>query len=67
MKERTMAKKHSAPVGYATEMAKYQVESDLRTLQEAEAIEKDPKRFKAAQELAKKKLVELASVVSDKD
>lgn len=45
----------------------WQCESDLRTLQEAEAIEKDPKRFKAAQELAKKKLVELAAVVSDKD
>lgn len=50
-----------------SEMRKWQIESDLRTLQDAEAIQKDPKRFKAAQELAKKKLVELASVVSDKD
>jgi hypothetical protein len=41
-------------------------ESDLRTLQDAEAIEKDPKRFKAAQELAKKKLVELAAVVVER-
>lgn len=40
----------------------WQIESDLRTLQEAEAIRKDPKRFKKAQELAKTKLMELAKV-----
>jgi uncharacterized protein (DUF2461 family) len=66
MKEKSMAKKSSGLVGYAAESAKWQVESDLRTLQEAEAIEKDPKRFKAAQDLAKKKLIELAAVVSEK-
>jgi hypothetical protein len=66
MKEKSMAKK-SGSSSYEKSMADYQVESDLRTLQEAEAIEKDPKRMKAAQELAKKKLVELAAVVTDKD
>jgi hypothetical protein len=60
-------KKKSSTPSYANSMASYQCESDLRTLQEAEAIEKDPKRFKACQELAKKKLVELAAVVSDTD
>jgi hypothetical protein len=67
MKEKSMAKKSSAVSSYDKSMEDYRVESDLRTLQEAEAIEKDPKRMKAAQELAKKKLVELAAVVSDTD
>jgi hypothetical protein len=40
----------------------WRTESDLSTLQAAEAIERDPKRFKAAQELAKKKLVELGCI-----
>lgn len=61
----TSKKKSNHSPAYVDSMAQYQVESDLRTLQEAECIEKDPKRFKAAQELAKKKLVELAAVVSD--
>jgi hypothetical protein len=60
------AKKSAGVMGYGPDRD-WQTESDLRTLQEAEAIEKDPKRFKAAQELAKKKLVELAAVVSDTD
>jgi hypothetical protein len=42
-------------------------ENDLRTLLEAEKIEKDPKRFKAAKEMAKQKLLMLASVASDTD
>jgi hypothetical protein len=67
MKEKSMAGKKSSSSSYEKSMNDYQIESDLRTLQEAEAIEKDPKRMKAAQELAKKKLVELAAVVSDTD
>lgn len=40
----------------------WQTEDDLRTLMRAEEIEKDPKRYKAAKELAKKKLLEMASI-----
>jgi hypothetical protein len=43
----------------------WQTEDDLRTLVRAREIEKDPKRMKAAQELAKKKMVEVAAVASD--
>ena len=42
----------------------WQTDSDLRTLMEAEKIEKDPKRLEKAQALAKKKLLEIASVAS---
>ena len=45
----------------------WQIESDLRTLMEAEKIEKDEKRFKAAKALAKKRLLDLASVASESD
>jgi hypothetical protein len=45
----------------------WQTEDDLRTLVRAREIEKDPKRMKAAQELAKKKMVEVAAVASDTD
>jgi hypothetical protein len=40
----------------------YRAESDLRTLQECEKIEKDPKRMKAGRELAKKQLEELKAI-----
>ena len=43
----------------------WQVESDLRTLMEAEKIEKDPKRFEKAKALAKKKLLEVASIAAE--
>lgn len=43
----------------------WQTESDLRTLMEAEAIEKDAKRLAKAQALAKKKLLDLATVASE--
>lgn len=43
----------------------WQTESDLRTLMEAEKIEKDPKRFEKAKALAKKKLLECASIASE--
>lgn len=40
----------------------WRADSDLRTLMEAESIEKDPKRMKAAQALAKKRLLDLAVI-----
>ncbi len=43
----------------------WQTESDLRTLMEAEKIEKDPKRHQKAKALAKKKLLEVASIASE--
>lgn len=45
----------------------WRAESDLNTLLEAEKIEKDPKRFSAAKDMAKKKLMLLASVASESD
>lgn len=43
----------------------WRTEGDLRTLQEAEEIRRDPARLKRAQELAKKKLVEIAAVAGE--
>lgn len=43
----------------------WQVESDMRTLMEAEKIKKDPKRMAKCQAMAKQKLLDLASVASD--
>ena len=43
----------------------WRAESDLRTLMEAEAIEKDPKRLKAAQAMARKKLLDLAGIAKE--
>lgn len=57
-----MAKKS---VSAMNDMEDWQVESDLRTLMDCEKIEKDPKRYKAAKDLAKKKLLEMAAVASD--
>lgn len=45
----------------------WQADCDLRTLQEAEAIKKDPKRMKRAAALAKKKLIDLAAVAAEAD
>jgi len=42
----------------------WQVESDLRTLMDAEKIEKDPKRLAKARALAKSKLLEVAAIAS---
>jgi hypothetical protein len=42
--------------------AEWRAEDDLRTLTEAEKIRKDPKRLKAAQGMAKKKLAEIEKV-----
>lgn len=40
----------------------YSVESDVHTLAEARKIEADPKRFRAARALARKKMTELEEV-----
>lgn len=42
----------------------WQTESDLRTVLECEKIEKDPARMKKVRALAKKKLLEVASIAS---
>lgn len=52
-------------IGAVNDMQDWQAESDLRTLIECEKIEKDPKRYKAAKDLAKKKMMEVAAVASD--
>lgn len=43
----------------------WRVEQDLRTLVEAEAIEKDPKRFAKVQALAKKRMMEVAAIAAE--
>lgn len=43
----------------------WMVESDLRTLMEAEKIEKDPKRMAKVRALAKKKMMEAAAIASE--
>lgn len=45
--------------------AEWQAEDDLRTLCRAEEIEKDPKRMAAAAALAKKKMLEMASIATE--
>ncbi len=45
----------------------WQTEDDLRTLMRCEEIEKDPKRYQAAKDLAKKKLLEMASIASGEE
>lgn len=49
----------------AADDAEWQAERDLRTLVECEKIEKDPKRLKAARELAKKRMMEVAAVAAE--
>lgn len=44
---------------------KWQVEDDLRTLQRAEEIKKDPQRMKKCQEMAKEKMTQMACVVAE--
>ena len=43
----------------------WQVESDLRTMLEAEKIEKDPKRLAKVQALAKQQMLANASIASE--
>lgn len=48
---------------------KWRVEADLNTMMQAKEIKADPKRLKAVQELAKKKLAEMEEMtdLSGKD
>lgn len=50
-----------------TENDKWQAEDDMRTLMRAKEVENDPKRFKAAKEMAKKKLMEMAAVAGSEE
>lgn len=46
----------------------WEVENDLRTMMESEAIESDPKRLAKVQALAKKKMLDMAKLaVEGKD
>lgn len=45
----------------------WRVESDLNTLIECEKIEKDPKRMAKVQELAKKKMMDFASIATESE
>ena len=60
-----MAKKSSGLIAMTKSEDDWQAEDDLRTLMRCEEIEKDPKRLAKAQALAKKRLLELASVASE--
>jgi hypothetical protein len=53
--------------GQDAEMTKYRTESDLRTMQECEAIKNDPKRMKACMEMAKQRLAMMKDVAGDMD
>lgn len=56
--------KNTAAISRAEEEKRWRAESDMRTLMEAEEIKNDPARLKAAQAMAKEKLVELAAVTA---
>lgn len=43
----------------------WQVESDLRTIIDAEKIKRDPKRYQKVQQLAKKRMLEVAEVAAE--
>ena len=61
-----MAKKSkSNSIGAVSAEDDCRAESDLRTMIECEQIEKDPKRLKAAKDLAKKRLMEMAAIASE--
>lgn len=47
------------------EEKRWRAESDLRTLVEAEAIRADAGRLKAAQTMARQKMIDMASVAAD--
>jgi len=60
-----MAKKSSNVIAATRAEDDWATQRDLDTLMECEKIEKDPKRLKAAQALAKKRLLDLAAVASE--
>ncbi len=59
-----MAKGKRSTVAIAAD-EEWKVESDLRTLTEAEAIRADAKRFAKVQALAKRKMLEAARVAGE--
>lgn len=59
-----MAKK-STGIAMSRAPDDWQVENDLRTMMDAEAIENDPKRLKAVQALAKKKMLDMAGLAKE--
>ena len=61
-----MAKRKSLSADVPSEND-WRTESDLSTLMEAEKIEKDPKRMANVRELAKSKLLTLATVAAETD
>lgn len=60
-----MAKKSSVAIAMTKADDDWRADCDLRTLMDAEAIEKDPKRLKAAQKLAKERLLDLAGIAKE--
>lgn len=60
-----MAKKTRGAIAAVNQEDDWRADSDMRTLIEAECIKKDPKRHKAAQECAKRKMLEVAAVASE--
>ncbi len=61
-----MAKHKSLAVGIPVGSdQRWQAEDDLRTLQNACMIRKDPKRLKAVQALAREKLVEMGKILGE--
>lgn len=60
-----MAKNRKMATAIAAATDDWQVEDDLRTLARAEEIQKDPKRMARVTELAKKKMLEMASIASE--
>lgn len=60
-----MAKKSGNAIAMTKAEDDWATQRDLDTLMECEKIEKDPKRLKAAQALAKKRLLDLAAVASE--
>lgn len=61
-----MAKRRTAGIALSADQ-NWRVESDLRTLMDAEEIENDPKRYAAACALAKKKMLDMATIASESE
>lgn len=60
-----MAKtKSSGMYSPKSDMDRWQCEEDMRCLMKAEEIKADPKRLKAAQMMAKEKMMEAAKIAS---
>ncbi len=61
-----MATKASA-IATRSSQDDWEAEADLRTMLECEKIERDPRRMAAMQNLAKARLLDLASIASESD